>query len=58
MGAYSVQLVKRAGYTVVGIAGSSSDYAKALGADIIVDYRGKSDSQLVSYIPKIKRRIH
>ena len=48
VGAYAVQLAKRAGYTVIGVAGSSSDYAKSLGADIIVDYRGKSDAQLVS----------
>ena len=48
VGAYAVQLAKRAGYTVIGVAGSSSDYAKSLGADIIVDYRGKSDTQLVS----------
>ncbi|KAI0752214.1 chaperonin 10-like protein [Irpex lacteus] len=39
VGAYAVQLAKRAGLFVVAVAGSSKDYAKSLGADIVVDYR-------------------
>ncbi|KAL5498915.1 hypothetical protein ACEPAH_1433 [Sanghuangporus vaninii] len=39
VGAYAVQLSKRAGLFVIGVAGSSKDYAKSLGADVIVDYR-------------------
>ncbi|EJC99166.1 GroES-like protein [Fomitiporia mediterranea MF3/22] len=39
VGAYVVQLAKRAGLFVIGIAGSSKDYAKSLGADVIIDYR-------------------
>lgn len=46
VGAFAVQLAKRAGYTVVGIAGSSADIPKQLGADYIVDYRGKSAAEL------------
>ena len=43
------QFAKRAGFFVVGVAGSSSDYAKSFGADVIVivDYRGKSTEELV-----------
>ncbi|KAL5498917.1 hypothetical protein ACEPAH_1435 [Sanghuangporus vaninii] len=39
VGSYAVQLAKRAGLFVIGIAGSSKDYAKSLGVDVIVDYR-------------------
>ena len=39
VGAYVVQLAKLAGYFVVGVAGSSADYAKSVGADVVVDYR-------------------
>ncbi|OCB89336.1 GroES-like protein [Sanghuangporus baumii] len=39
VGSYAVQLAKRAGLFVIGIAGSSKDYAKSLGADLIIDYR-------------------
>ncbi|KAL5481118.1 hypothetical protein ACEPAI_10059 [Sanghuangporus weigelae] len=39
VGSYAVQLAKRAGLFVIGIAGSSKDYARSLGADVIVDYR-------------------
>lgn len=46
VGAFIVQLAKRAGYTVVGIAGQSADIPKELGADYIVDYRGKSAQDL------------
>ncbi|KAL5495883.1 hypothetical protein ACEPAI_1347 [Sanghuangporus weigelae] len=46
VGAYVVQLAKRAGYFVVGVAGHSAEYAKSMGADASVDYRGKSIEQL------------
>lgn len=39
VGAYVVQLAKLAGYFVVGIAGSSAEYVKSLGADVVIDYR-------------------
>ena len=52
MGAYVVQLAKRSGYFVAGVAGSSADYAKSSGADVVVDYRGKSlEQQLRLGIP-------
>lgn len=47
VGAYAVQLAKRAGLFVIGVAGSSKDYAKSLGADIIVDYREHQGEALV-----------
>ena len=48
VGAYVVQLAKLAGYYVVGVAGSSADYAKSIGADAVVDYRKHgSTSELV-----------
>lgn len=51
VGAYVVQLAKLAGYTVVGVAGSSSEYAKSLGADAVVDYRNYGDAtELVSLL--------
>lgn len=39
VGAYAVQLAKRAGLFVVAIAGASGDYVKSLGADVVIDYR-------------------
>ena len=39
VGAYVVQLAKLVGYFVVGIAGSSAEYVKSLGADVVIDYR-------------------
>lgn len=47
VGAYAVQLAKRAGLFIIGVAGSSKDYAKSLGADIIVDYREHQGEALV-----------
>lgn len=47
VGAYAVQLAKRAGFFVVGVAGSSADYAKSIGADEVVDYRNKESNELV-----------
>lgn len=42
VGAFAVQLAKRAGLYVIGIAGAGGDLAKSLGADVVVDYRGKA----------------
>ena len=47
VGVFVTQFAKRAGFFVVGVAGASSDYAKSFGADVIVDYRGKSTEELV-----------
>lgn len=46
VGAFVVQLAKRAGYTVVAIAGQSKQIPEELGADYIVNYRGKSAQDL------------
>ncbi|KAL5522800.1 hypothetical protein ACEPAG_8818 [Sanghuangporus baumii] len=46
VGSYAVQLAKRAGLFVIGIAGSAKGYAKSLGADVIVDYREHSGDAL------------
>ena len=40
VGSFAVQLAKRAGLFVIGIAGSSSAYVESLGADVVIDYRG------------------
>lgn len=49
VGIYATQLAKLAGYFVAGVAGSSSDYAKSLGADAVVDYRKyHGENELVS----------
>ena len=48
VGAYAVQLAKRAGMFVIGVAGSSKDYAKSLGADVLIDYREHKGDALVS----------
>lgn len=47
VGAFAVQLAKRAGLFVVGVAGSSKEYAKSLGADVIVDYRDHKGEDIV-----------
>ncbi|KLO08265.1 GroES-like protein [Schizopora paradoxa] len=39
VGAYAVQLARRAGLYVIGVAGGSSAYPESLGADVVVDYR-------------------
>ena len=49
VGIFATQLAKCAGFFVIGVAGSSSDYAKSVGADIVVDYRGKSAEELVRF---------
>lgn len=49
VGAYAVQLAKRTGLYVIGIAGESCDYVNSLGADAVLDYRKyKSAEGLVS----------
>ena len=48
VGSFAVQLAKRAGLFVIGVAGSSKDYAKSLGADVIIDYRDHQGDALVS----------
>ncbi|KAM0746333.1 GroES-like protein [Meredithblackwellia eburnea MCA 4105] len=50
VGVYAVQLAKKAGLYVVGIAGAGGEHAKAYGADEIIDYRGKSNEQLTDEI--------
>ncbi|KII86879.1 hypothetical protein PLICRDRAFT_164277 [Plicaturopsis crispa FD-325 SS-3] len=47
VGAYVVQLAKLSGLYVVGIAGASADVALSLGADVVVDYRGKAPADIV-----------
>jgi NADPH:quinone reductase-like Zn-dependent oxidoreductase len=46
VGVFIIQLVKKAGYKVVGVAGDSEELAKSLGADYVVNYRNKSPQEL------------
>lgn len=46
VGAFAVQLAKRAGYSVVATAGQSAEIPLSLGADQVVDYRGKGEEEL------------
>ncbi|KII87431.1 hypothetical protein PLICRDRAFT_112571 [Plicaturopsis crispa FD-325 SS-3] len=50
VGAYAVQLAKLAGLYVVGVAGASGDYVRSLGADAVVDYRGKTRQEIVGAV--------
>ncbi|BGP15126.1 hypothetical protein JCM10213_006541 [Rhodosporidiobolus nylandii] len=50
VGVYAIQLAKKAGLRVVAIAGASGAVATSYGADEVIDYRGKSHSELVSAI--------
>ncbi|TNY21205.1 chaperonin 10-like protein [Rhodotorula diobovata] len=50
VGVYALQLLKKAGFHVVAVAGASQDVAKAYGADEVIDYRGKSEDDLASAI--------
>jgi NADPH:quinone reductase-like Zn-dependent oxidoreductase len=50
VGGFVVQLGKIAGYTVVGIAGQGGDYVKKLGADRLIDYRGKSNANVARLV--------
>ncbi|KAL1762802.1 chaperonin 10-like protein [Schizophyllum commune] len=47
VGAFAVQLAKRAGLYIFGTAGSSKDYAKELGADVVIDYREHKGDALI-----------
>lgn len=46
VGAYAVQLAKLSGMYVVGVAGASKEYARSVGADVVVDYRGKTREEV------------
>lgn len=46
VGSFALQLAKLAGYHTIAIAGHSSAIPKSLGADLLIDYTGKSDAQL------------
>ncbi|KII83718.1 hypothetical protein PLICRDRAFT_702303 [Plicaturopsis crispa FD-325 SS-3] len=46
VGAYAVQLAKLSGMYVVGVAGGSKEYARSVGADVVVDYRGKTREEV------------
>lgn len=50
VGSFAVQLAKLSGLFVVGIAGAGGAYAKSLGADVVVDYRGKSSEQILEAV--------
>ncbi|GAA6014869.1 hypothetical protein JCM10207_002207 [Rhodosporidiobolus poonsookiae] len=50
VGVYAIQLAKKAGLYVVAIAGSSQDVPKSYGADEVLDYRNKTDAELVDAI--------
>lgn len=50
VGSFTVQLAKLSGFFVVGIAGAGADYARSIGADVIVDYRGKSNAELLAEV--------
>lgn len=42
VGAFAVQLAKKAGLYVIGIAGAGAELAKSLGCDVVLDYRKAS----------------
>lgn len=54
MGTYAIQLAKLAGLYVAAIAGSSTQYAKNLGADEVINY--KSDN-VADAINKIAQKV-
>ena len=54
IGAYAVQLAKRAGLFIVAIAGSSKDYVKSLGADVVIDYREHKGDDLARNLSPLK----
>lgn len=57
VGAFAVQLAKRAGYSVIAVAGQSANIARELGADAIVDYRGKNDDELAHAVEVEVKRV-
>lgn len=57
VGAFATQFAHLAKYKIVGIAGSSGDYAKSLGADVIVDYRNKSEDDLAKDIKEAIKQL-
>ncbi|GAA5947211.1 hypothetical protein JCM3775_007596 [Rhodotorula graminis] len=50
VGVYAIQLLKAAGYHVVAVAGASQAVATSYGADEVIDYRHKSNDELVDAI--------
>ncbi|GAA6042015.1 hypothetical protein JCM8097_009146 [Rhodosporidiobolus ruineniae] len=50
VGVYAIQLLKKANLHVVAVAGSSQSVPLSYGADAVIDYRGKSDAELISSI--------
>ncbi|KAL8287486.1 hypothetical protein RQP46_003344 [Phenoliferia psychrophenolica] len=48
VGAYATQLAKKSGLKVLGTAGAGASYATSLGADVIIDYRGKTSATLAA----------
>ncbi|GJN89643.1 hypothetical protein Rhopal_002630-T1 [Rhodotorula paludigena] len=50
VGVYVIQLAKLAGLHVVAVAGSSQDVPKQYGANEVIDYRDKSNEDLVKEI--------
>lgn len=50
VGSFATQLAKLAGLYVIGTAGASLSVAESAGADVVIDYRGKSDAELIAAI--------
>ena len=43
VGSFAVQLAKRAGFYVIGVAGDSVEYSKSIGVDAVVNYKTEKD---------------
>lgn len=56
VGVYAVQLSKKAGLYVIGVAGAGCQHAKDYGCDEVFDYRNKSTSELANAISGGKSR--
>ncbi|KAK4055710.1 hypothetical protein OIV83_000256 [Microbotryomycetes sp. JL201] len=52
VGVYVTQLAKKSGLYVIGVAGKSCKHAEQYGCDKIIDYRKKSNEELVDEIKK------
>ncbi|KAM0788748.1 hypothetical protein ACM66B_002840 [Microbotryomycetes sp. NB124-2] len=52
VGVYVTQLAKKSGLYVIGVAGRSCKHAKEYGCDEVIDYRKKSNEDLVAEIKK------